>query len=180
MVEMPLDECLLLKSQIMLPAPMRSKLEPDEWKPIIASTLIQSKKLRKKMVERVLLGLVILVAISALLFLTLPSLLPTLVTSCRSGTCGTAPLGYYIAVYVGTSLPFIGTPILGILFARKLKMNADRQAADLVGTSNFLLVLNKIGNVAGGQVQARKRLGGPLSPFPTLGSRIVNLQTYSG
>ena len=179
MVEMPLDECILSKSQIMLPAAMRSKLEPDEWKPIVASALILSKKLRRKMLERTLIVLAALILVSASLFLTLPALLPGLVTSCRGGTCGTAPLGYYIAVYVGLTLPIIGTPITAILLGRKLKLVADRMAAEIVGVSSFLLVLNKIANLAAGQTQAKKRLGGPLSPFPSLSSRIINLQTHT-
>jgi hypothetical protein len=31
MVEMPFDECILSKSQIMLPAATRTKLDPEEW-----------------------------------------------------------------------------------------------------------------------------------------------------
>jgi hypothetical protein len=33
MVEMPFDEVILSRSQIMLPAAMRTRLEPDKWKP---------------------------------------------------------------------------------------------------------------------------------------------------
>ncbi len=180
-VEMPFDEAILSRYQIMLPAAMMTKLEPEEWRPIIASALIMSKKLRRKMIERILTGLAILIAISVTLFLTLPILLPGLVTTCsKSGTCGQEPLGYMIAILIGPLLLIIGTPILGFLFGRRLKFVADRMAGELVGTSYFLGVLNKIANIAGGQVMARKRIGGPMSPFPSLGSRIVNLQNYTG
>jgi hypothetical protein len=180
MVEMPYDEVLLSKREIMLPAAMRTKLEPEEWKPIIASALIMSKKLRRKVIGRMLMGLGVMIAITVGLFLTLPILLPGMVTACRNGSCGTAPLGYMIALYVGLPLPFIGTPILGVVFGRRLRSVADRRAADLVGLAYFLGVLNKIANIARGQASGRKRLGGPLSPFPSLKSRILNLQNYTG
>ena len=179
MVEMPFDEVILPRSQIMLPAAMRNKLEPEEWKPLIASALIMSKKLRRKIIGRVLVGLAILIAISVTLFRTLPILLPSPVTTCRNGTCGTAPLGFMIAVYVGLSLPVMGTPILGIVFGRRLRLAADSMAGDLVGTTYFLGVLNKIANISG-QATDRKRIGGPFSPFPSLASRILNLQNYPG
>jgi len=161
MVEMPYDEVLLSKYEIMLSAAMRTKLEPDEWKPIVASALIMSKKLRRKLLERMLVGLAILVAISVALFLALPILLPSQVTSCKNGYCSTSPVGYMIAFFVGVPLPFIGTPILALAFGRRLKYVADSMAAELVGTAFFLGVLNKIANMAGG-----KRAVGSVSADP--------------
>ncbi len=135
------------------------------------------KKLRRKIIGRLVAGLAVLIAISATLFLTLPILLPNLVRSCSSnGSCGYAPLGYMIAVLVGVPLPIFGSLILAFVTGRRLKLVADRMAGELVGTAYFLGVLNKISNMAQGQVMTRKRMGGPLSPFPSLASRIVNLQ----
>jgi hypothetical protein len=89
MIEMPFDEVMLSKSQITMPAGMQTKLEPEEWRPILASALIMSKILRRKLLERVLIGLAALIAVSAVLFLTLPVLLPGLVTTCsKGGSCG--------------------------------------------------------------------------------------------
>ena len=180
MAQIPFDEVVLSKSQIMLPAAMRTKLEPEEWKPIIASALIVSKKLRRKIVGRTLIGLGVFIAISIALFLVLPTLLPGLVTVCRNGTCGNAPLGYMIALYAGFPIPLIGTPILRVMFGRRIKLTADRMAAELVGTSYFLGVLNKIANIVGVQASSRKRRGGPISAFPSLQSRIMNLQNDTG
>ena len=42
--EFPPDDCLLEKYSVTLPGSMRERLEPGEWKPIIASSLIFSKK----------------------------------------------------------------------------------------------------------------------------------------
>jgi hypothetical protein len=180
-VEMPFDEVILSSSQIMLPAAMRDKLEPEEWKPILASALINSKNLRRKAIEQVSTALAVLVGISITLILTLPILLPTPVRSCSNGgVCTYAPEGFMIGLIVGLFLPLGATPILGVILTRRLSYLADREAADLVGTAYFFGVLNKIANIAGGQVMARKRVGGPLSPFPSLGSRIINLQDYTG
>ena len=68
MIEMPFDEVMLSKSQITMPAGMRTKLDPEEWRPILASALIMSKRLRRKLVERVLIGLAALIAVSIVLF----------------------------------------------------------------------------------------------------------------
>ena len=84
-----------------------------------------------------------------------------------------------IASLVGIPLPLVGATIILVLSARRLNSLADRMAADLVGKAYFLGVLNKIADLSGGQVNSRKRMGGPLSPFPSLGSRILRLQDYS-
>ena len=179
MLEIPFDECILTGSQIILPAGMRGKLEPGEWKPIIASTLILSKKLRKQLAERILIGLAGLIVVAVALFLTLPILVPQTVYTCdKSGVhCGNSPLGYMLAVFIGLPLVLIGTPIIGVIFARGLKLVADGKTADLLGQSYFLGVLNKVATIAPpNQVRARKRIGGPLGIYPSLQARIQYLQ----
>ena len=51
MIEMPFDEVMLSKSQITMPAGMQTRLEPEEWRAILASALIMSKKLRRNLLE---------------------------------------------------------------------------------------------------------------------------------
>src|SRR5215472_7922760 len=42
---LPYDECILEKNTVMLPEDMREHIEPDEWKPIIASALFYKRTL---------------------------------------------------------------------------------------------------------------------------------------
>ena len=177
-IEIPFDECILMGSQIILPAGVRGKLEPEEWKPIITSTLILSKKLRKQLAERILIALGGLIAVALALVFTLPILLPGTVRSCSSGgTCTNQPLGFMIAIFIALPLIALGTPIFGVLFSRGLKLVADGKTADLVGQAYFLGVLNKIASIAPpNQVGARKRIGGPFGIYPSLQARIQYLQ----
>src|SRR5207244_6092793 len=59
--EFPPDDCLLEKYSVTLPGSMRERLEPDEWKPIIASSLIFSKKMRRRTFNGFLLNAILLV-----------------------------------------------------------------------------------------------------------------------
>lgn len=172
--EMPFDEVQLMQSQIIMPAGMRGRLEPDEWKPIIASALIASKKLRGQMAERIIVGAAVFVAIAVILFLTLPGLFPQPVQTCKGGSCGTGPLGYMLALFISFPLVAIGTGVLGVFFIKKLKLTADLRAAELLGTAYILSILNKIASMIPPELAQAKPRG---AIFPSLQQRIKNLQT---
>src|SRR5439155_21220011 len=46
-VEFRYDECLIERNCVTLSAKMKYVLDPDEWRPIIASSLILTRKLRR-------------------------------------------------------------------------------------------------------------------------------------
>ncbi len=179
--ELPFDECVLSRWEVMLPAGMRVRLEADEWRPIIASELIFSRRLQKRIAAGLLERAVPFLILAAVLYFLLPVLLPQPTTFCKNGLCSTEPLGSAIFLFVAFPVVGIGTVLLGTRYSKKVKLRADRGSADIVGTSNFLTVLAKIASVAQpGAAQAKKRFGGPVRYLPSLDERIANLQAYSG
>ncbi len=179
--ELPFDECILSKSQVILPAGMRGRLEADEWKPILASELIFSRKLRKTIATGILVRAIPFLILAAVLYFLLPAVFPQPTTFCKNGYCSTGPLGSEIFPFVAFLVVSIGTPLLGMGYSKKVKLRADRRSADIVGTSSFQAVLAKIASVAPpGGAQAKRRFGGPVRSLPSLEERIASLQAYSG
>lgn len=180
-VEFPVDECLLERNCLTLSGKMRDVLEPDEWRPIIASSLIFSKKFRTRVFEAVVLSFTLFLLLAILLFVELRVLLPQPYTTItRSGVSVTNPIGYYIAVPLDLALVPLGTVIVALVYARRLRVQADREAADIVSATTFIATLRKIMD---SKLQSGDRRGifglfefVPL--LPNLPGRILNLQTY--
>jgi hypothetical protein len=151
--EFPHDECLIEHWCATLSGRMKGVLEPDDWRPIIASALIFSKKLRK----RVWKGFVLSIA---------TFLLPAIVLSA---------LGYSIILPAALAIVPLAALVVVLVYTRRARLIADRKAADFVSVSTFLKTLNKIatsespGGVRQGVYEGR----------PSIRERISNLQTHS-
>src|SRR6266700_4198565 len=50
---LPSDECEIRLSLLILPERMREMLEPDEWGPLVASSLVYHRKLRGTMFRHI-------------------------------------------------------------------------------------------------------------------------------
>ena len=174
----PPDECILAGSQVVLPLDMRGRLEPDEWKIIIASELILKKKLRRKLFELTIIAVAIFIGISVLLLLFFPVLFPGTSRVCdRSATCSNQNVGYLAAAVVSPLLVSIGTILVAATYGRKLKYIADRKVGELLGTSAVLGVLTKIARITPpDDAQTKKNRGNLFAYFPTLQQRIKNLE----
>jgi len=141
---------------------MRDTLEPDEFRPIIASSLIFSKILRRRVVRQTLLTFVGLVVAAIVLALLMPTILS---------------LGIQF-------LPLAIVPF-SILYARRLRSLADKKACDLVSPSSFLVTLNKVAYTINqvGYQQPRAlsgpRGGGPVPMLPNVQTRIARIQRNS-
>lgn len=122
---------------------MKDVLEPEEWRPIIASSLIFSKKLRSRVFKGLILSLTAFVSLALVLFFELPILLPQPYTVSRSGSSQTSSLGYLIAGPMALVLGLFGPVVISVTYARMLRRIADRKAADLVSVTVFLATLNK-------------------------------------
>ncbi len=147
-VEIPFDECILAKMQIILPAAMKDKLDADEWKPILASELFFSRRARKTFLTGVALRAVPFFLLAAALFFLLPKALPQLITTTSRGLTTTAPLGSMIFPFIAFPLVAFGTAFLAVRYSKKVRLEADRAYANIAGTAGFLAVLNKIAAVA--------------------------------
>src|SRR5216683_3097888 len=124
-IEFRYDECLVEKYCLTLSAKMKDALEPDEWRPIIASSLIFSKKLRSRIFKGLILSLATFVALALVLFFALPILLPQPYTVSRSGASQTSALGYFIAGPLALVLVFFGPIVASVTYARMLRRIAD-------------------------------------------------------
>ena len=65
------DQCVLAKNTIILPVNMREALEPDQWRPIIASSLFYKKTLRTRIIIGITLRSLLFVAIALAFFFAL-------------------------------------------------------------------------------------------------------------
>ncbi len=176
-VEFRYDECLVEKYCLTLSAKMKDVLEPDDWRPIIASSLIFSKKLRSRIFKGLILSLATFVTLALVLIFELPILLPQPYTVSRSGSSQTSPLGYYVAGPLALVLVFFGPIAASVTYARMLRRIADKRAADMVSTVSFLATLNKVAETertAGYRENVNVRPSIPL--LPNLRTRISLLE----
>jgi hypothetical protein len=176
-IEFRYDECLVEKYCLTLSAKMKDALEPDEWRPIIASSLIFSKKLRPRIYKGFILSLATFVALALVLFFELPILLPQPYTVSKSGSSQTSALGYFVAGPLALVLVFFGPIVTSVTYARMLRGIADKRAADLVSTVSFLATLNKVAETertAGYRENVNVRPSIPL--LPNLRKRISLLE----
>jgi hypothetical protein len=123
---------------------MKEALQPDDFRPIIASSLIFSKKLRRAGLQQSTLGFACLVALAIVLFFALPILLPEPFTTTKGGSTYSGNIGAAFAPITGFFLVIAGTVVLSVVIAKRLRSEADRRAANMVSPTNFLNTLNKI------------------------------------
>ncbi len=164
------DECRFLgrnRNVLLLPKALAGRLQPSEWRPLIAASIISAssggKLIRREALARMIIPATLvglgLVAV-ALSFLK------------QQWTPGV------LEVAGATAFAF-----LVFMFAPAVKKNSlfvDRLAAEVVGRENFLQVLQKIDAMGLKDVE-RLKAGGVRRRFkPSLTERIENLQRILG
>jgi hypothetical protein len=146
---------------------MMGKLTVEEWRPLIASSLVFEKKVKRSMRGRAFLltGLPVILALG--------------------GTIGVAivlRMSWVVFLYPVLLLP------LAILGGRsynsdlkKARLDADTQASAVVGKNLLLDVLKKIDMMGLDDIDRLKsgRGGRRLASLPSITDRIQNLQTVS-
>jgi len=166
------DESFVWDSQLVLAKRMQDALGPDEWRPIIASSLILSSKLRKNVLKKIFIRLILPPA--------LPFALSIFLFASGFNSAGVYVGPTWIVLFFVASL-FTLMIIPGFLFGdyyQEAKLVADRQVADLVGRQRFLDILWKIDGMDWDDVeQAKGRHHG--APRLGLDRRIGNLRDYS-
>ncbi len=160
------DGALRMNMTIVLSRQMREKLEPEEWKPLLASFLTyhSSKHIRRNASALALALVTALLAILGTLFLAINGKL----------------LDGQILVMTGTaSLVLVFVPGLYLLtqLEKKAKLRADLIAAKLVGKEEFIRVLRKIDSMGFHDVESLKKGGlqARLAGRPSISKRIDNL-----
>ena len=158
------DWCFFFRHAIVMPARMMGKLTPEEWRPLIASSILFQKQLRRSADRRQ----------------ALYTLLPTFLLILSSITV-VAILMIYWASLVVLLLTF---PLLVVgnrrsrPYLKKAMLEADTKASALTGKESFLEVLRKIDTMRQGDAEmskteerSRRRLA-----LPSLVERVDNLQ----
>lgn len=183
----PSDLCLLgvkgpRRGYVHLPAALRGRLEPGEWRPLIASSLIGNfrpeLRRRRAAVNRIwrltILAVIILTAailsfINSLISMNNPF---ELFTSYPLYAIG-ASVAFFLIVFTARKVNMI---------LRKYFLEADRLAAEIVGKTQIIQALQKIDSMKLGDLEERKsekntiwRRGGVL-PWPGITQRIRNLE----
>ena len=176
-VEFRYDECLIEKYCVTLSAKMKGVLEPDEWKPIIASSLIFSKKLRRRVLKGFMAALAAFLLLALATVLELPVLFPHPYTVTKGASSQTSALGYYIAGPLALALVPLGTIVTSVTYARRLRRTADINAADLVSAAAFLATLNKIAETERATgYRENRNIRGSIPLLPNIQTRISLLQ----
>ncbi len=127
----PSDECSFVGDSIILPKRMRGVIDPDEWKPIIASRIIYRKRWMRSQPWRQTLAMLVSIplvifggALMAFLFGPSRFAIPWLV---------------YVVVVVGPLFLNLVTQA-----QKSMRLHADAETAVLFGEKNLLSVLKKI------------------------------------
>lgn len=159
------DECFFYSNGALFPARMKGKLEPKEWRSLIASNRM-FRYIRTNMSGR---ELVILPAV----FLTL------ILAAAISRFFGTD-----IGSTIGLLILLIDGPVFvnGITQAKKTqRLQADLLAARVEGKQEFLLVLRKIHDLGLSDVikTEKRKLSRHFSGKPSLAERIHNLELFN-
>jgi hypothetical protein len=171
---LPYDQCVLLKHELILPAAMRDKLDPEEWRPIIAPILIYEKSFKaNRRAQR--LGLVVpfFIALDYHRTSTIHNFSPDLHISRQHSHLWRYSLG----MARGSDDDIRCTSMDGL--TKRLRTKADKKAAQLVGTVTFISVLEKIRGLdttGEGRTQNCRGVRG-LGYLNTIQQRIAKLQT---
>lgn len=161
------DECRFGADRVFFPERMKERLEPEGWKPIMASSLVFRKILVRNMPPNYLV--------------TLPIVLVATLIGAGISTL----LGNYEDLFFLTFILLIDVPIVWNAIARahkKRRLEADVVVAGVLGKDQFLKVLGEIDSFGLDDVVARtqkKGIGRHFSGKPSLPERIANLQAIT-
>lgn len=160
------DECRFGADGVLFPDRMKGKLEPTEWRPLMASSLIFQKILARNM--------------PASFLVTIPLLF--LATLIGAGIAMVS--GGYEGIVFFLFVVLVDGPILvnGVTRARKKRrLEADLQATRIVGRDELLGVLKKIDGLGLDDVMKtdKRKLSSHFSSKPSVAERISNLSSRS-
>lgn len=162
----PSDWCFFQRHSMIMPAHMMGKLTVEEWRPLIASSLIYEKKIARSLRGR------------ALLLIVLPFVLVL------AGTFAASILlrmSWITLLYIILIIP------VGVLGSRRYnsdmkraRLEADTQASAVAGRDLFLNTIRKIDAMGLDDVDRLKtgRRGRRIAGLPSITERIENLQGF--
>ncbi|HZD12481.1 MAG TPA: hypothetical protein VE177_03065 [Candidatus Binatus sp.] len=157
------DTIIWADSLLELQRGMKGRLDAEEWKPLLASSLIYDRRLRGKLLLRELM-FTILPGFLASLFLGFGVILPELQWAFFVNS------SFYLILWSLPIFVIFGAIVLqGSRISKSLHLQADREAAGLVGKEKFVSTLSKI------QGLNLKQLERWRPDYPKLSARLRNL-----
>ena len=174
-LNLPSDQCVFMvkgprRGHVVLPAAVRSKLDHDEWEPLIASSIFY--QLRPE-IRRVW---------TAAFWMIVVSLIAALVAPFTLWIIGESVFSFQITgLLFFASLMWIFLPRANNFFLlRRLRLKADRLAAGILGKEQFLRTLEKIDAMRIVDLEEGKRkkrtIMRQVLPWPTITERLESLR----
>lgn len=154
-----------MRHAIVMPYQMMGKLTVEEWRPLIASSVLYEKKLRKKL--------------RSVAFLT--GLIPLFALAALVGLAILFQAAWLISLFIVVLIPaiIVGSSLYNPR-AKKMRLEADTEASQVIGKDTLLGVLRKIDGMGLNDVdrlKAGKRVRGSAA-LPSITARIENLQGF--
>ncbi len=162
----PSDWCFFQRHSMIMPARMVGKLTVEEWRPLIASSLIYGKK-----IERSLRGRMFLL-----------TFLPTILV--LAGTFAASILlrmTWIIFLYIIVVIPVVALGSRRYSSdVKRARLESDTEASALAGKESFLDTIRKIDAMGLDDVDRLKtgRRGRRIAGLPSVSERIENLQGF--
>ncbi len=162
---LPADFVMVLYGEIILPAQMVGKLTPEEWRPLVASSIIfQYTIIRRRNWGMLPLVVLPLAGAVALVLVLVRALDPTR----SNGLLEVALTGSVLTAMGLLMMPFLNR------WSQGGRLRADRQAARIVGKDSMLRSLTRVRDLAQ-ELNLQRRVRG-YGFAPSLDQRIAKLQ----
>lgn len=171
----------LKRGRVVLPSALRGKLETEDWRPLIASSLFYQLTPEFRRVWRILGTILVVSLLAGLLAVPLLTVLFALrYTPSREVEVVVYFSGVFLLVFflilMHFSFRFFNLHVIG-----ELRLKADRRAAQLLGKDQFLRTLEKINAMRIEDLQERNMENrtiwrGKVWPWPTINERVENLR----
>lgn len=165
---MPADLVIVLHGEIILPAQMIGKLTPEEWKPLVASSIIFNYTILRGQNLGAVPRIVLPLAAVVVLILVLARVLDL---AGSNGFLETALVGSMITGMVIVVMPLLNR------YSQGGRLKADREAAGIVGRESMLQSLTRVRTLREEWNLARGSRGYGFAP--SLNRRIAYLQRES-
>ena len=159
--DVPSDRPVMHWDTLYVSPSMKERLLPEEWRPIVASSMIYYAKLATRK------DIGIITRMTLLLLLVGAGLYALVLAGITFGDFILLLLGIYLGVTIG------GVLFLVFPYLRNLWLKSDELAADYVGPLIMIAVLEKVQGFHLADLE-----GGRLSERPSLVERIAKLREY--
>jgi len=166
-ISVPVDYVFLGGRRMILARRMQGVLAPEEWKPLIGSTLLVRSWARPRVIKSLLVGIIVALAYYV----------PVLLLAFGTSVLGSAGI-YLTSPIFPLVIGLLTLVVFGRVYspeAHKEALRADLQVAGLVGRDMFLTTLQKIDSMGFKDVEKLNRKSSMFKQ-PSIQERIQNLQ----